>query len=164
MSISLLLHLWIEALSLFHSAEEELGSARVTLRQSLKYYRAPPAKPMLLGILLPFVEIFVYISSNSQILKGFYAASPPALNVSESAKALALVSHPPSSGFTHPLGVFGIIWGPSLKGKGKGVNQTGVRTHPTHKCTCTHMAQPDLHTHAHWMGQGGRTWRPGNKP
>lgn len=55
----------------------------------------------------------------------------------------------PSSGFTHPLGVFGIIWGPSLKGKGKGVNQTGVRTHPTHKCTCTHMAQPDLHTHAH---------------
>ena len=101
MSISLLLHLWIEALSLFHSAEEELGSARVTLRQSLKYYRAPPAKPMLLGILLPFVEIFVYISSNSQILKGFYAAIPPALNVSESAKALALVSHPPSSGFTH---------------------------------------------------------------
>lgn len=55
----------------------------------------------------------------------------------------------PSSGFSHPLGVFGIIWGPSLEGKEKGVNQTGVHTHPTHTCTCTYMAQPDLHTHAH---------------
>ena len=43
----------------------------------------------------------VYISGNSQILKGFYAAIPLALNVSGSAKALALVSRPPSSDFTH---------------------------------------------------------------
>lgn len=51
----------------------------------------------------------------------------------------------PSSGFSHPLGVFGIIWGPSLQGKEKGVNQTGVHTHPTH----TWLSQIYTHMHTH---------------
>ena len=56
----------------------------------------------------------------------------------------------PSPGFSHPLGVFGIIWGPSLKGKGKGVNQTRVHTHQTHTCTRTHMlSQVYTHMHTH---------------